>query len=272
MHISCPIQEMGVLYSENRLFSREPIMADTGTQNHRTFIPQLALLALSLAGAITLVTVVLQQDNIEISLTRNVRKALANADLPPVQIRFDGRDATLTGEPATESQTGAIIDTASAVPGVRTIHNRMQVLPPEPDAALPETLELPARFENGLYVPSRNHTLEMIDLSAVHFVPATADIAPDAQPVLDNFLKALQDFPGVIIEIAVHTDNQGSPLGQLTASRERAEALKQYFINGGIPRQQLVARGYGSTRPLVSNTHGQDQSRNRRVEITVLKE
>ncbi|HPQ96520.1 MAG: OmpA family protein [Thiothrix sp.] len=246
-------------------------MADTSKQNHQTFMPQLSLLTLSLAGVLTLFTVVLKQGSIETSLIQSVRKALANADLPAVQIRFEGRDGILEGELATAAQTDAVMDVAATVTGVRTISSRLQILPPDA-ATAPENMESPARFESGVYVPSRSHTLEMIDLSGVHFAPATSDLVPESLTILDNFLRALQDFPGVTIEIAVHTDSQGSPLGQLTASRERAEALKQYFISRGIPRQQLVASGYGSTRPLVNTTPGQDQSRNQRVEITVLKE
>ncbi|CAB5092151.1 hypothetical protein D3OALGA1CA_976 [Olavius algarvensis associated proteobacterium Delta 3] len=71
---------------------------------------------------------------------------------------------------------------------------------------------------------------------------------------------------GYYFEIAGHTDNVGSEEKNLRLSQERAEAIKQFFINYyGISPERLFARGYGESIPMATNDTDENRAKNRRV-------
>ncbi|MFN3786598.1 MAG: OmpA family protein, partial [Thiothrix sp.] len=72
--------------------------------------------------------------------------------------------------------------------------------------------------------------------------------------------------------VAAHTDNQGTALGNYAVTQERAEVIRNYLLAEGVNANQVIARGYGATRPLVENNTAEQRQKNRRIEITVLKE
>ena len=76
--------------------------------------------------------------------------------------------------------------------------------------------------------------------------------------------------PTVVFEIAGHTDSDGPKNYNLLLSQRRAEAVVNYLVSQGVERSQLVAHGYGDTRPMNSNETKSDKANNRRVEFKVL--
>ncbi|MBM4285666.1 MAG: tetratricopeptide repeat protein [Deltaproteobacteria bacterium] len=110
------------------------------------------------------------------------------------------------------------------------------------------------------------------------------DIRPDARPQLDELGKALKNIYGgsrdIVIagagpqfyEIAGHTDVRGADAYNLWLSRKRAEAVVDYLHRHfALPRERLIARGYGKRRLLC--TTGPDEgchALNRRVEVVRL--
>jgi outer membrane protein OmpA-like peptidoglycan-associated protein len=46
--------------------------------------------------------------------------------------------------------------------------------------------------------------------------------------------------------------------------------MVNYLINRGINNQRLVAKGYGSTKPVASNVLEKDRRLNRRIDITLI--
>jgi|GEM_PF-1353549 len=76
--------------------------------------------------------------------------------------------------------------------------------------------------------------------------------------------------PNVVFEIAGHTDSDGPKDYNLLLSQRRAEAVVNYLVSQGVERSQLIAHGYGETKPMNSNTTKSDKANNRRVEFKVL--
>ena len=87
---------------------------------------------------------------------------------------------------------------------------------------------------------------------------------------LDKEVVFLNNNPDVVFEIAGHTDSDGSKAYNLLLSQRRAQAVVDYLVSQGVERTQLIARGYGDTRPLKSNETKLDKANNRRVVLTVL--
>ena len=69
------------------------------------------------------------------------------------------------------------------------------------------------------------------------------------------------------VEIQGHTDNVGDPAYNVNLSQRRADAVMEYMIANGVSSSRLRAKGYGDTRPHVSNASDQGRALNRRVEL-----
>jgi outer membrane protein OmpA-like peptidoglycan-associated protein len=78
--------------------------------------------------------------------------------------------------------------------------------------------------------------------------------------------------PTLIIEIGGHTDNVGTPESNIKLSQERANAVRNYIINKGIAANRITAKGYGDTMPVADNSTEEGRSKNRRTEVSIIKE
>lgn len=96
-------------------------------------------------------------------------------------------------------------------------------------------------------------------------------LVTNAYLMLDQVVMLMNKYPGLKLEIGVHTDNQGVPATLQFQSQKRAEVIMNYLINRGISSSRLTARGYGSVRPIASNATWLDRRQNRRVEFSVIK-
>ncbi len=112
---------------------------------------------------------------------------------------------------------------------------------------------------------------EIIILPDIHFEFDKAIIKPESYPILDSVAQWLKENPNMIVEIAGHTDSIGSAEYNLSLSRRRAEAVRQYLIKKGISPHRLYARGYGETQPIADNGTEEGRAKNRRVEIRVIR-
>ena len=224
----------------------------------------MALFSLGLSVA----TAYLQKGSIEMNLLQQVRKSLSAADLPPVSIDFDGRAATLSGSVVNMAVADEVVAAVSVVPGVSAVSSQLETQALG-EAGMPlEPFE--PEFENGLYVPPRFHPLEKYNMSAVQFEYSSAALTGASLPVLDKLATLLKQNPQIYIELSVHTDNQGTVLGQMALTELRADALRRYMLERGITPERLLANGYGATRPVASNDTAEGREKNRRVELAVL--
>lgn len=94
-----------------------------------------------------------------------------------------------------------------------------------------------------------------------------SDITPEAAAILDRAAQAYQQTGQSSVEIDGHTDTTGSATYNQALSVRRAEAVKAYMANKGIPANQMTTRGFGFTRLLVDTPLGVREPQNRRAEI-----
>ncbi len=105
-------------------------------------------------------------------------------------------------------------------------------------------------------------------LKGVNFASAKAVLIGDSEQILDRVAASLIDHPDVRIEVAGHTDSQGSDAYNLKLSQQRADAVRSYLIEKGVAADRLVAKGYGETKPIADNGTPEGRAENRRVELT----
>ena len=108
-------------------------------------------------------------------------------------------------------------------------------------------------------------------LHGVNFKTASAELLEESYYMLETVYNSLEAYPHVCVEIAGHTDSQGSDQYNLALSYDRAKAVLSYLVMRGIDASRLVARGYGETRPIADNQTAEGRSKNRRVEVVPVK-
>jgi len=101
----------------------------------------------------------------------------------------------------------------------------------------------------------------------VYFEYNLAVIRDRSFPILNTVAQVMRDFPDIAIEIQGHTDDRGSDDYNLRLSGERAEAVRTYLGQQGVPGTRMSARGYGETRPIDTNRTDAGRATNRRVEF-----
>ena len=114
---------------------------------------------------------------------------------------------------------------------------------------------------------------EVVISEAVLFDFNTADLRGDAEPVLRQVAGVLLEHPELTrVEIAGHTDNVGDAAYNLDLSQRRVETVRAWLVQNGVAGERLVARGYGETAPIRSNSTEAGQAANRRVQFMILEQ
>jgi outer membrane protein OmpA-like peptidoglycan-associated protein len=113
-------------------------------------------------------------------------------------------------------------------------------------------------------------TKRKLILRGVNFDFDKSNIRPDARPILDEAIRVLKAEPDIRVRIEGHTDSIGTEQYNLRLSQRRADAVRQYLINGGIAASRLEAVGKGESNPVASNDTADGRAQNRRAELIVL--
>jgi len=109
-----------------------------------------------------------------------------------------------------------------------------------------------------------------VELRGVTFESGRSRLLSESFVILDEVARVLLENPDWRIEVAGYTDNTGSVATNRRLSLERATAVRSYLVLRGVPAERLVARGYGPSDPVASNTTAEGRARNRRVELRQL--
>jgi len=64
-----------------------------------------------------------------------------------------------------------------------------------------------------------------------------------------------------------HTDSIGTEEYNMGLSQRRADAVRNAMIKLGVAPERLVARGYGESKPIATNSTEEGRAENRRVEL-----
>lgn len=103
--------------------------------------------------------------------------------------------------------------------------------------------------------------------SDISFDKNSAVLKPELRDVLSTFAKGLADKPGLLVRIVGHTDSSGNDAINNPLSQQRADTVRNFLEDRGVPASRIEAVGRGSREPIASNDTPEGQGRNRRVEI-----
>jgi outer membrane protein OmpA-like peptidoglycan-associated protein len=138
--------------------------------------------------------------------------------------------------------------------------------------AIRQKEEMRARLLNQL-----NQVLEtkdtdrglVVSMPDVLFDSGQYTLKPAARERLARVAGIVTAYPELMFEVEGHTDSTGSDDYNQLLSEKRAATVRDYMVNAGVSINNVVARGFGSTRPAAENTTSAGRKLNRRVEMIV---
>jgi outer membrane protein OmpA-like peptidoglycan-associated protein len=108
--------------------------------------------------------------------------------------------------------------------------------------------------------------------SDLRFSPDRAELTDSGRAVLDEMVARLKSFDKMVfVEIQGHTDSTGNPTYNKVLGEKRAEIVRDYLHESGLPLNLMSTISYGEDRPIADNTTRDGRSQNRRVEVLVLE-
>lgn len=112
---------------------------------------------------------------------------------------------------------------------------------------------------------------QVVRLNNVFFDFDKWDLRPESFIELDRVVTLLKENPKIEIEMSAHTDSYGTDEYNVKLSDNRAKSVREYILSKGISETRIISKGYGETKPVVSNDTDENRQLNRRVEFTILK-
>jgi outer membrane protein OmpA-like peptidoglycan-associated protein len=190
----------------------------------------------------------------DLALIADRKALLAQSEATSIRAQQQTRQARsqLDGEPADLQTT-------------RRQLSRTQMQLQQMEANLRDARESIARIaavrddERGMIVTLQSELL---------FKTGKSDLKPAATAKLDEIARALKGKDQPIV-VYGHTDAVGSHDSNMELSDRRAQSVRQYLVQKGIPEDLITAQGKGPEDPVADNASVEGRAQNRRVEILV---
>ncbi|HYI00504.1 OmpA family protein [Hyalangium sp.] len=135
----------------------------------------------------------------------------------------------------------------------------------------PEAQAEAAREPQRPYQPSARERL--VIRGEIPFAKGTAEL-PGVVPLLDQVVLQVSDqAKGGTIIIEGHADTEGTDSSDMFMSLRRAQAVRRYLVDQGVPATQVRIRGFGAEWPVSAKPATEEERQlNRRAEVLVITE
>lgn len=110
-----------------------------------------------------------------------------------------------------------------------------------------------------------------VRIYGIHFDVDSAVIQARSEPVIAEIAQIMRENPSWRFQIEGHADSDDGAAYNLAPSQRRAQAVVDDLVKRyGIARSRMIAKGYGLTKSIASNTTDEGTAFNRRVELVRL--
>src|SRR6185503_13813757 len=93
------------------------------------------------------------------------------------------------------------------------------------------------------------------------------ELYPGSDAWLQLLVEAANYWSDVVFEVGVYTDNEGGIAANRAAAQRRAEVLRAWLVNQGIPDRRFVVKAYGPVDFVADNSTEDGRDKNRRIEV-----
>jgi outer membrane protein OmpA-like peptidoglycan-associated protein len=109
----------------------------------------------------------------------------------------------------------------------------------------------------------------IVNLSDVLFDTGSANLKPGAREKLAKVAGIFLAHPGLKMQVEGHTDSVGDTDYNQRLSENRADSVRTYLVEQGLPHTSVGTAGFGESHPVASNETATGRQQNRRVELVV---
>ncbi len=107
-------------------------------------------------------------------------------------------------------------------------------------------------------------------LNNIRFATNSSELNKASKNIITDFAGFLKENPRVNVAIHGHTDSAGDAAANMILSNDRAKSVYDFLIKSGINASRLSYKGFGQTKPVVSNENEEGRSKNRRTEFVIM--
>ncbi|MEY4871114.1 MAG: hypothetical protein RLZZ563_444 [Pseudomonadota bacterium] len=110
----------------------------------------------------------------------------------------------------------------------------------------------------------------LLSQQKITFPPGSAEIDAPTGQLMTRLADAMNECTALPLEIAGHTDSQGSEEGNRALSQARAEAVLLALQGRRVEVSEMRAVGYGEAQPIADNETEEGREANRRIELNLI--
>ncbi len=109
----------------------------------------------------------------------------------------------------------------------------------------------------------------VVNMSDVLFDSGKFTLRPLAREKLAKISGIVLAYPSLRLAVEGNTDSVGTEMFNQQLSEQRAQGVRSYLTQQGVPESSTTATGFGKSRPIASNETSEGRQQNRRVELVV---
>ncbi|HEX2061486.1 MAG TPA: OmpA family protein [Thermoanaerobaculia bacterium] len=109
----------------------------------------------------------------------------------------------------------------------------------------------------------------IVTLPGLFFDTGSAVLKAGARNTLTKIAEQLRINEDARIAIEGHTDSVGGESMNMMLSEQRANAVRDFLVNRGVPAARITTTGMGESAPIAPNTNPAGRQQNRRVELII---
>jgi peptidoglycan-associated lipoprotein len=104
----------------------------------------------------------------------------------------------------------------------------------------------------------------------IYFDLDSYSVRPEAQPRLDAQAAWLSRYPQVTVRIEGNADERGTREYNLALGARRAEAVRTYLVQRGVPAGRIDTISFGKERPIVEGSNESAWAQNRNAHTAIV--
>ena len=109
----------------------------------------------------------------------------------------------------------------------------------------------------------------VVNMSDVLFDSGKFTLRPLAREKLAKISGIVLAYPSLRLAVEGNTDSVGTEEFNQQLSEQRADGVRSFFTQQGVPETSTSAAGFGKSKPIASNETAEGRQQNRRVELVV---
>jgi peptidoglycan-associated lipoprotein len=144
--------------------------------------------------------------------------------------------------------------------------------PPPPPAEAPTPAPPPPPVAEGPTGPIPGSVQDFVIHAGdrVYFDLNEFSLRGDARPILDAQASWLQRYPEVRVRVEGNCDDRGTEEYNFALGARRAQAVKDYLVQHGVPAARIETVSYGKEHPIATGNTEDDYAKNRNAHTDIV--